>query len=185
MEPRAALVVQAQRGDRTALTALMKTAVPTVAAIVKALAPWVRDRDDLIQEALVRAMTHLGSLRDPARFGAYVNEITRNLVFDLSRRDRSFAALPEEAAARSRNPVEDAMRGEAHERVHRALAGLEPVDRQVVLLRHWTGASYEETAHALGLTVSAVQSRLFRARAELRKRIGEAGAPDLDSGAEK
>ena len=48
-------------------------------------------------------MTHLGSLRDPARFGAYVNEITRNLVFDLSRRDRSFAALPENTAARARD----------------------------------------------------------------------------------
>ena len=154
-----------------------------VAAIVKALAPWVRDRDDLIQEALVRAMTHLGSLRDPARFGPYVSEITRNLVFDLGRRDRSFAALPENAAARACDPVKESMRGEAHKRVHRALAGLNMVDRQVVLLRYWAGAGYDEIARLTGLTVSAVQSRLFRARAELRARIGEAGAPGLNSGA--
>jgi RNA polymerase sigma-70 factor (ECF subfamily) len=165
MEPKATLVVQAQHGDREALTALMKTAVPTVAAIIKALAPWVRDRDDLIQEALVRAITHLGSLRDPARFGAYLNEITRNLVFDLSRRDRGFKALPEELSSGT----------------HDALAQLDAVDRQVVLLRHWTGANYEEIARVLGLTVSAVQSRLFRARRVLRERIGTAGAPDLAS----
>jgi len=173
------MVVKAQHGDRTALTALMKAAVPTVAAIVKALAPWVRERDDLIQEALVRAIMHLGSLRDPERFGAYLNEITRNLIFDLSRRDRGFKELPDELSGRSCDPAEDAMRREAHARVAGALARLEAVDRQVVLLRHWADASYEEIARVLGLTVSAVQSRLFRARRELRERIGAAGAPDV------
>ena len=163
------------------MTALMKAAVPTVAAIIKALAPWVRERDDLIQEALVRAITHLGSLRDPARFGAYLNEITRNLVFDLGRRDRGIKALPDEVPGDVHDPAEDAMRSEARGRVQRALAELEDADRQVVLLRHWAGASYEEIARVLGMTVSAVQSRLFRARRELRERIGAAGTPDLES----
>ena len=69
-------MLRAQRGDRSALQKLLVEAVPVVSALVRALAPELRNREDIVQEALLRVMSHLKSLRDPDRFGAYLNEIT-------------------------------------------------------------------------------------------------------------
>ncbi len=167
------LVLRARRGDRGAMTELMTQAVPMIAAVLKALAPWESSREDLIQEALLRAMTHLGAMRDPARFGAYINEIARNLAFDVRRRNRAFAPLPVDPPARGDDPLDDLVRREEESRLRQALSELNELDRQVVLMRHWADASYEEIAGTLGLTVSAVQSRLFRARRRLAECLEE------------
>jgi RNA polymerase sigma factor (sigma-70 family) len=55
-----------------------------------------------------------------------------------------------------------------------ALDGLRPTDRELLLLTAWAGLSYEESAAALGLTVSAVKSRLHRIRAKVRAVLGNA-----------
>ena len=49
------------------------------------------------------------------------------------------------------------------------MAQLPPVERALILLRYWEGASYREMAEALGLSESAVKSRLFRARRALAR----------------
>jgi RNA polymerase sigma-70 factor, ECF subfamily len=167
------LVLRAQKGDRAALTELMSRAAPTVAALVHALAPGLRQYEDVTQEVLVRAITHLRTVRDPGRFRAYLNEITRNLVFDLKRRDRHMVPLAEEPVTRGENPIDQVVHHEEQERVRAAILSLHELDRQVILLRHWADASYETIADTLGLTVSAVQSRLFRARRELAGRLGD------------
>jgi len=170
-EARRELVLRAQRGDRSALNELVTEAVPIVAALVRALAPGLRNQEDIVQEALVRVIGHLKSLRDPERFGAYLNEITRNLVFDTRRRRRAEVPLADEFPSGGEGPVERTLKDEEEAEVRRAVRALGGIDREIVLLRHWAGASYEEIASTLGLTVSAVQSRLFRARRELAARL--------------
>ena len=46
----------------------------------------------------------------------------------------------------------------------------------MVVLHYWNGLSYEEIAETTGSTISAVKSRLFRARRMLAKRLQEAEA---------
>jgi RNA polymerase sigma-70 factor (ECF subfamily) len=53
-----------------------------------------------------------------------------------------------------------------------ALEGLRRTDRELLLLTAWAGLSYEESAMALGLTVSAVKSRLHRVRTKIRAALG-------------
>ena len=53
--------------------------------------------------------------------------------------------------------------------VKRALGGLDPQDREIVLLREYEQLSYAEIAGVLGLPLNTVRSRLFRARGELRR----------------
>jgi RNA polymerase sigma factor (sigma-70 family) len=52
------------------------------------------------------------------------------------------------------------------------LTALPRQDRELLLLVAWAGLSYEESARALGLTVSAVKSRLHRIRAKTRDALG-------------
>jgi hypothetical protein len=57
--------------------------------------------------------------------------------------------------------------------VQQLLNQLEPDYRMPLILRYWEDYSYEEIATALGLTVAAVKSRLFRARQQIAKLHGE------------
>ncbi len=52
-----------------------------------------------------------------------------------------------------------------------AIRGLPEEDRLVVTLKHMEGLSYKEIAEIMGTTVSSVESRLFRARTTLRKKL--------------
>jgi RNA polymerase sigma factor (sigma-70 family) len=52
------------------------------------------------------------------------------------------------------------------------LSGLSRQDRELLLLVAWTDLTYEESAQALGVTVSAVKSRLYRIRARTRQALG-------------
>jgi RNA polymerase sigma-70 factor (ECF subfamily) len=51
------------------------------------------------------------------------------------------------------------------------LESLSPTDRAAITLRYWYDCSYEEIAGTLDLTVSAVKSRLHRARRTLAKQM--------------
>ena len=62
---------------------------------------------------------------------------------------------------------------EAEDRVGRALMGLKPDDRAVVVLKHFVSFSYEEIADVLEIPVRTVKSRLFTARERLRLALGE------------
>jgi RNA polymerase sigma factor (sigma-70 family) len=65
-------------------------------------------------------------------------------------------------------------------RLAAVLSGLGRQDRELLLLVAWTGLSYEESAQALGLTVSAVKSRLHRIRIKTRQALGGAN-PALEA----
>lgn len=59
------------------------------------------------------------------------------------------------------------------------LSGLAPQDRELLLLVAWADLTYEESARALGVSVSAVKSRLHRIRAKTRHALGEANPARL------
>jgi RNA polymerase sigma-70 factor (ECF subfamily) len=59
----------------------------------------------------------------------------------------------------------------------RALANLDPDQRDVLLLHAWAGLSYEEIAESLGVALGTVGSRLSRARSSLRAELTNGGAP--------
>ena len=98
-----------------------------------------------------------------------------------ARRARVEAALvsPEEGAnpdppdPRTETPDESAERGERIRLVREAVGSLTPEHRTVVVLRDMEGLSYEEMAGVLGDTLSAVKSRLHRAREALAAKLGK------------
>jgi len=72
-------------------------------------------------------------------------------------------------------------------RLSAVLAGLTRQDRELLLLVAWTDLTYEESAQALGVSVSAVKSRLHRIRVRTRQALGETNPalPSEDIGPEK
>ncbi|RZU52792.1 RNA polymerase sigma-70 factor (ECF subfamily) [Krasilnikovia cinnamomea] len=86
-------------------------------------------------------------------------------------------------------PVDDGLASRVAEHVSaaaartglvRALTGLAPGDRDVLLLVAWNDFTYQEVADALGIKLGTVRSRLHRARERVRKALGDTNPIDFD-----
>jgi RNA polymerase sigma factor (sigma-70 family) len=71
----------------------------------------------------------------------------------------------------SRSPLEFLISEERQDEVRRALVNMTERDRQLLMLKYVDGLSYGEIAEHVGVTASAVQSRLHRARAVMRNEL--------------
>lgn len=78
---------------------------------------------------------------------------------------------PTEEDTRNRSPVEFLISQERQEEVRKAMNHMTERDRQLLMLKYVEGMSYGEIAKKVGVTASAVQSRLHRARGLLRKEL--------------
>jgi RNA polymerase sigma-70 factor (ECF subfamily) len=132
--------------------------------------------EDVVQESFVKALDSLGSLREPEKFRYWFGGLVRSKSLDCLRRRRAHGTIPLEDTGESgvsrESPVEAELeRDELRERILEAIVDLPEQDRLVVVLKHLEGLSYREIAELLETTVSAVESRLFRARQTLRRKL--------------
>jgi RNA polymerase sigma-70 factor (ECF subfamily) len=92
----------------------------------------------------------------------------------------SSAALADHLAGREGRPSEAAAQAELRARLEELLNRLDPLDREVLALRHFEQLSNAEAAHVLGLTEAASSKRYVRALERLRERLaGSPGGWDL------
>ena len=137
------------------------------------------DASDITQEALLVILRRLPELGDEVKLLPWCLGVVRVLCMkrgarDARAKDRSLEAHLEErghpdALIDSQdNPAEHASKGSDREELARGIQSLEPLYREVLLLRDIEGLSATETALVVNASVSAVKSRLHRARADLR-----------------
>ncbi len=161
-------VLAACNGSAEAFERLARAWATRVAALARAMVG-AADAEDLTQETLLKAWQALPSLKDPARFGAWLFTIARNLgrnrLRTLARRG-STLALDDEPVAPPEVVVDE------NDRLRQAVAGLSATQREVVRLRYEAGMSYREIAAALGIPEKRVKSRLYDAKSLLRKALG-------------
>ena len=140
--------------------------------------------EDLTQEVFLRVYRARAGYRPTARFTTWIHTIAANVASDLRQRAyrRREHGVPAAASATSSAigldqlavaasglmPARQADRQELRAVVQEALAGLNERQRMAVLLAKFEHCSLEEIAAAMGLSVPAVKSLLFRARDHLR-----------------
>ena len=126
---------------------------------------------DLTQDVFVRIARSSGMPATDDERRAWVFRIARNLAIDHHRRHEvKFADSGTRHADAGGEPARPAAQ-DTSAAVNEALASLDPLDRDVFLLRETAGLSYAEIAAACDLTVSAVRSRIHRARLALREHL--------------
>lgn len=139
---------------------------------------------DVVQEVFMGLLT--GSFKfDPLRglLRNFLFGVARNLVMKHEQRHPGHAALPElgdgedgdhapDSAENAFDPLERMLGNEQAEAVRRALAGLAPHYRDVVILYEMHDLSYLEIAAICQIDIGTVRSRLSRGRAALAKRLG-------------
>ena len=136
--------------------------------------------DDIVAETFLLAFRQRADY-DTARGNVlpWLYGIATNL---LGRHRRNEIRLYRALARTGTDPVIASFTDQVDERVTAAassrrlagaLAGLKPAYRDALLLVAWGGLSYEETATALGIPAGTVRSRISRARADLRRTLGD------------
>jgi RNA polymerase sigma-70 factor (ECF subfamily) len=163
----AALAERAKAGDQGAFTELSRRYRPALVALAFDRTRNLNDADDLAQEALVRAFEHITALHDPASFPAWLRAIAANLCASWSRRP-SDLPLYDHAAADDRDIAAAAIARCEQREIVRALQDLPQANRLALLMHVWDGVPYDRIAAFLGVPVTTVEGRIFRARQQLR-----------------
>lgn len=147
---------------------------PHLLALARRLAINPQDANDLVQDAIVRALPALGKVAAGAHLRAWLLTILRRMHVDQRRRmARAPAAVSiddvQDALASEEPAVEPADTREIDvDDVHAAILSLPEVFRQVLVLHELEGRSYREIAAALDLPLATVGTRLNRGRLKLR-----------------
>lgn len=128
------------------------------------------DANDLTQEAFIRVFRAWQSFKPGTSFLSWIYRIVTNLYRDELRR-RKVRCYQEERRERAVAPVDEYVEAQLSEPISKALSGLTPVQRRIVLLADVDGCSYREIGQLVGCTVGTVRSRLHRARGHLRELV--------------
>lgn len=182
MDDDRALLEGVAAGDRAAFTALWRLHQPAVRRFAAVLAGDAAD--DVVQETFLQAHRGAAAFRGEGSVRGWLLGIARFSVMRLHRRHAGeprdhepLEALGQRAGWGSDDPERLASLAEDRDRVRAALARLAVEDREVLLLRDVEGLAGEDVAHALGLAIPAMKSRLHRARLRLAAAVRE-GGPD-------
>jgi len=177
----------ARAGDQVAFGHLVNAYQKPVYNLTYRMLGNAAEAEEAAQEAFLRAYKYLQSY-DPNRpFSTWLFSIASHYCIDQLRKRRitwlSFKdeiATTDDAttgptmvhlASYSPNPESVVAKQERAKHIQQLLDVLSPTDRVAITLLYWYDYSYEEIAETLDLTVSAVKSRLFRARRSLAELI--------------
>lgn len=173
----------ARRLDRGAFETLVARYSPRLFAYLLRLTADRDDADDLVQEVFVRLVRTIGAYEHDGRFEAWLFRIATNLARDRGRRIRrspGFDSIDRPGATEpigtGRGAGEGDRRGPdqriwAHEEgdaVQRALAELPLIEREVILLRHYSSMTFAEIADAMEIPLGTALARAHRGLAKLR-----------------
>ena len=162
------LVERAMAGDHDAFTELARVAIGRLYVVARLI---VRDdgvAEDATQEALVAAWSHLGALRDPDRFDAWLHRLlVRSCYREVERRRRRGSVEVHVPVLEA--PVADSTSDLAdRDQLERGFRRLDTDQRAVLVLHHYLGLSPAEAAEVLGVPPGTVRSRLHRATRTMR-----------------
>lgn len=163
---------QARRGDQTAFGKLIEAYQRPVYNLAYRMLNNSGEAEEAAQEAFIRAYTRLHTYNPDLKFSTWMLSITSNYCIDLIRKRRALLLsidepLPPHPALMSdgqKGPEAQMEMSEQQDMVQSLLQELPEDYRQTVVLRYWHEMSYEEIAEMMDTTVSAIKSRLFRAR---------------------
>lgn len=178
------LVERARAGDRAAFNALVERHARKIFRLTKHITKNDQDAEDALQDAFLKAYSRLDQFHGDARFYTWLVRIAVNesLMRLRKRRTRKTVSLddeietedssiPREVADQGDDPEETYSREETRRILGESIDSLAEGYREVFLLRDVEGFSTEETADMLDLSISAVKSRLLRARLKLRDKL--------------
>lgn len=179
-----ALAEQAKQGSKQAFTELVERYAARVFRVARHITKNDQDAEDVLQETFLKAFSRLDQFEGGSKFYTWLVRIAVNEALMKIRRQKRHAtvsldqeletddgSLVREVRSAGEDPEQHYGREELRTRIEDAIDGLSETYRAVFVLRDVEGLSTDETAQMLGLSISAVKSRLLRARQQLRQKL--------------
>ncbi|MDH3592604.1 MAG: sigma-70 family RNA polymerase sigma factor, partial [Planctomycetota bacterium] len=169
------LVRRIREGDGDALRVIVERYQDRIHALIYGI---VRDRhevEDVAQEVFLKVYTRISAFDGRSKFYTWLYRVAANAAKDhVKKRSRRPAVTLEEDAILpdpTEGPAAGARLRESRRLVREAIATLSPRYRTVLAMRELDGLTYKEIADVLRLSIGTVESRLHRARAQLKRRL--------------
>jgi len=175
METDISLVMNIKTGNKQALGRLVERHKKLAYQIALGLVGNRDDAFDISQEAFLRVYRSAGTYDESQPFLPWFYKIVVNLsrtwLKRRTRRDRRMVDVDDNAylLVDSRNPEQDLIKSEMIACLNQALLELPFEDREIIMLQHFRGMSYDEIAGILNIPRGTVMSRLYYARKKLAK----------------
>ncbi|HSA92355.1 MAG TPA: sigma-70 family RNA polymerase sigma factor [Terriglobales bacterium] len=185
----AALIERIRRGERALFHELIRPYERGVYLAAYSILHNEADAEEVAQESILKALLHLGQLREEEKFKSWLLLIVVNEAKMRRRKDRQHLYesvddpgteseegefLPRQFADWREIPSESLERAEVRAAVSRALKSLPGIYREVFVLRDVEHLTVTETAQALEISEAAVKTRLHRARLQMREQLAPA-----------
>ena len=169
-------------GDRAEFSRLVEAYYANIYRLAMKMLGNQQDAEDVLQETFLKAYRHLNGFDGRSKLSTWLFRIATNEALMILRRQRSNVVSidePIETEEGEQEPVQivdwcclpekELMSKEARKNLDQAISRLPHNLRVVFLLRDIENMSTQETAEVLGLSETAVKTRLSRARLRLRE----------------
>lgn len=189
------LVRRLQRGDARAFRELVRKHQDRVYSLCLRMLGDAHEAEDVSQEVFLAVHRHLPHFRGDCRLTTWVFRVAKNHCLNrikyLGRREADDDSVFERTdggahaegfVSRPDRPDQAMLGAEERRAVQKALCGLSPEHRLLVVLRDIEGMSYEDVGRIADLPPGTVKSRLHRARAHLAELLEAAGMAPAGTG---
>jgi len=177
-----ALVNRILAGDGRAFEELVRRYQQRVYRVVRVILSNHEDAEEAMQMAFLRVHQHLPGFQRSSRFSTWLTRIAINEALQILRRRRPTVSLddpqnvehgliPRELRDWHDDPAKIYAKQQMREIVETAIQSLPTIYREAFVLRDVEGLTSQEAAAALGIGLSAVKTRLLRARLMMREAL--------------
>ncbi|KPK95683.1 hypothetical protein AMJ80_04200 [bacterium SM23_31] len=137
------------------------------------------DTQDLLQETFIKSLKNINQLKDPGKFGAWINRIAINLVMDFKRKNNNnekvsltgnipLEVISEQLVEKNENGDNSLSENEIKNQLYPALARLPIKHREAFMLFHYQEMPVKHISEYLNCPESTVRSYIYRAIKKLR-----------------
>lgn len=177
------LVAAAKSGDTSAFEELVNRYDRKIFRLTMNITRNREDAEDAMQDAFMKAYSHLDRFHEESRFYTWLVRIAANEALMRLRKRRPNQVsldepieseddfIPQQIEDWGPNPEQRFAQTEMRDILRSVIEHLPPDFRVVFVLRDVEGLSTEETAETVGISEAAVKSRLLRARLKLRQKL--------------
>jgi len=170
--PPSGVETHAERASREALSAVIQEIVDEIPHLRRYAGFLTRNataKEDLVQDCLERALSRIGQFRPGTELRRWLFTILRNAYIDAQRKEarrcRQVPILDRDCLTL----VSPQLFHVRLKEVEAAIRQLSPIEREIIFLSVFLGASHQAIADRMNLPVGTVKSRLSRARDKLRE----------------
>ncbi len=177
------LISLIKNGDKEAFNILVKRYEKKVLNILYLQLGNIPDLEDLAQEVFIKVFKNLNRFRGEAKFSTWIYRITINVAYDYKRKFKEGYSLDEPIGEDTEDTFEKVISSEEEDplsivekedikkKLHKLIKELPKEYQEVLILREYEGLSYEEISEILRCPIGTVESRLYRARKELKEKL--------------